>query len=90
MKLPIAALLLCSIACAGCQTTLLSNDRIASATAGILGVPVSEVSISERRTDGPTNTFYTATTRKGSYACIINGGSALSMGIVNPPTCNKK
>lgn len=90
MKLNITAVLVCAIVCAGCQSTLLSNDRIASATAGMLGVPVSEVSITERRTDGPTNTFYTATTRNGSYGCVINGGSALSMGIVNSPMCNKK
>lgn len=90
MKLTIASLLLCSLVCAGCQTTLLSDDRIASATAGTLGVALSDITITERRTDGPTNTFYTATTRKGSYSCVINGGSALSLGIVNPPTCNRK
>lgn len=75
--------------CSACQTTLLSNDRIAASTAGILGVPVSEVRISDRRTDGPTNTVYVATTRQARYACVINGGGLLAAGITNPPVCNK-
>lgn len=76
---------------AGCQTTMLSDDRIASNTAGMLGVPPSDVTISERRTDGPTNTYYVATTKDGkSYACVINGGGLLAAGMTNPPQCNPK
>lgn len=75
---------------AACQTTMLSDDRIASNTAGVLGVSPSEVRIVDRRTDGPTNTYYTAITKKGRYACVINGGGALAFGMTNPPVCNKK
>ncbi len=89
MKLKLICVMLVSLSSAACQTTLLSDDRIAASTAGALGVPISELKVSDRRTDGPTNTSYKATTKKGVYACIINGGSVLSAGIVNPPTCNK-
>lgn len=74
----------------GCQTTMLSDDRIASSTAGVLGVSVNEVMITDRRSDGPTNTYYTAKTRKATYACVINGGGLLAAGMTNPPVCNKK
>lgn len=73
-----------------CQTTMLSDDRIASSTAGVLGVPVSAVTISDRRSDGPTNTYYTAKTHKATYSCVINGGGLLAAGMTNPPVCNKK
>jgi hypothetical protein len=89
MNARIFGLVSCAVMCSACQTTLLSDDRIASSTAGLLGVATTEVSISNRRTDGPTNTVYTATTKKGTYACVINGGGLLAAGITNPPVCNK-
>lgn len=73
-----------------CQTVMLSDDRITSNTAGVLGVSISEIKITDRRADGPTNTYYTATTKKGSYACVINGGGLLAVGMTNSPVCNKK
>ena len=82
-------LMLGLVALAGCQDAVMSNDRMTSAIAGTLGVPPSEVTVVNRRTDGPTNTFVTVQTRSGRrYACTVNGGSALSFGIINPPTCN--
>lgn len=75
---------------AACQSTMLSDDRIASNTAGILGVSPREVKITDRRQDGPTNTYYIASTKKGKYACIINGGGLLAAGMTNAPTCTKK
>jgi hypothetical protein len=78
------------VAAGGCQTTLLSDRRIASNTAGILGVAPGDLTISDRRSD-PTNTYYVATTKdQKSYACAINGGGVLAMGLVNPPTCTPK
>jgi hypothetical protein len=75
-----------------CQTTMLGDDRIVSQTAAVLGVPVSQLSISDRANDGATNTSYIAHDSKSgaSYACVINGGGVLAMGMTNPPTCNKK
>lgn len=85
-------LLISSIAllASACQSTMLSDDRIASNTAGVLGVSPSEVKITDRRSEDPTNTYYTAVTKKGSYACTINGGGILAVGLTNAPVCNKK
>ncbi len=84
------ALLSIAALATACQTTMLSEDRIASNTAGVLGVPASEITITDRRSDGPTNTYYTAKTKKGTYACVINGGGLLAAGMTNPPVCNKR
>ena len=75
-----------------CQTTMLSDDRIASETAGVLGVPAAQISISDRAKDGPTSTSYMARDTKSgtAYHCVINGGGVLAMGMTNSPTCNKK
>nr|WP_294563972.1 hypothetical protein [uncultured Rhodopila sp.] len=73
---------------AGCQDEMLSNDRMASSIAGTLGVPVSQVTLSDRRSDGPTNTYVIAHVVGGkSYACTVNGGGLLAAGMVNPPSC---
>lgn len=74
-----------------CQTTMLGDDRIASSTAGVLGVKPDEVSISDRWTMSATDTAYTATTKDGKvYACTINGGGLLAMGLTNAPSCKEK
>ena len=72
---------------AGCADKLLSDDRIRDNTALALGQPVSAVTIADRRYDGATNTYYTAQTPRGSYNCMINGGSVMAMGMTNPPQC---
>ena len=73
----------------GCQQQMLSDDRMTQSIAGTLGVPPSDITLSDRRTDGPTNTYVTARVRNGgSYACTVNGGGLLAAGIVNPPTRN--
>ncbi|WP_158744937.1 hypothetical protein [Acidisphaera sp. L21] len=80
----LAGLLLLS----GCQSAMLSDDRIADNTAGIIGTSPDGVTISGRHGDA-TNTYYTATLRNGRhYACVINGGGLLAAGLTNPPTCN--
>lgn len=82
--------LLAPIALAGCASTILSDDRIKSNTALALGVSPEQVTISNRNYDGMTNTYYTASTGSRTYACTINGGTVMSMGITNPPTCTPK
>lgn len=74
----------------GCASTILSNERITSETAGALGVSPEELTIQNRRTE-MTNTYYTAKTKTGKeYTCIINGGNILTAGMINPPMCSKK
>jgi hypothetical protein len=69
----------------GCASTFLPPERLASETAGVIGVPPSQITISDVRTEG-TNTYYIARTKAGKkYACVINGGNALTLGLVNPP-----
>jgi hypothetical protein len=85
----IAVIIAAGVAVSGCQQQMMSDDRIASSIAGTLGVPVGDITLSDRRTDGPTNTFVIAKVRNGgSYACTINGGGLLAAGMINPPSCN--
>lgn len=80
---------------AGCssiaaKTNRLSDERILSQTAGVIGTSPGELRLVDRRTEG-TNTYVTVRTAAGaSYACVINGGNLLSFGMTNPPVCNKK
>ena len=72
----------------GCANSLLSDDRIRNDTAMALGQPVGAVTIADRRSDGMTNTYYRAETPRGSYSCVINGGTVMAMGMTNPPQCS--
>lgn len=87
MSKPILAALAGSLLLAGCANTILSDERIRSNTALALGQPESAVTIADRHYDGMTNTYYRATTPRGAYQCVINGGTVLSAGIVNAPQC---
>lgn len=89
MHKTILALLTASLALAGCASTLLSDDRIRESTAMALNQPTSAVTISGRRYDGATNTYYTANTPRGTFACTINGGSVMALGMTNPPQCSR-
>ena len=72
----------------GCQDQLMSDDRVKSSIAGVLGVPSSSVTLTDRRSDGPTNTYVLAHVAGGkTYACTVNGGGVLAFGVINPPTC---
>lgn len=74
----------------GCASQMLSDDRLKSNTAGALGVAPEDLTISGRREQTP-NTYYVAKTSAGvEYACILNGGNLMTMGMTNPPICNKK
>jgi hypothetical protein len=90
-------ILTCSVAftIAGCttiatKTNVLSDERIKSETAGVLGYSPSDLTILDRRTEG-VNTFVRLKTKdKKEFNCTINGGNLLSMGVTNPPMCSKK
>ena len=84
------AFLAASLALGGCADKLLSDDRIRESTATALNQPTSAVTISGRRYDGATNTYYTANTPRGIYSCTINGGSIMAMGMTNPPQCSRQ
>lgn len=74
----------------GCASQLLSDERLRQNTAGILGVGPEEIVISDRTEQTP-NTYYTATLRNGrKFTCLVNGGSVLAAGMVNPPSCSAK
>jgi len=75
------------LATAGCANQLLSDDRLRDNAAMALGQPTTSVTIANRRYDGMTNTYYVARTPRGSFNCVINGGTVLAMGITNPPSC---
>ncbi len=88
--IPGVSILIFAAALTGCATTLLSDDKIRSNTAGVIGVNPDELSIENRRTE-MTNTYYIAKTKSGGeYSCVINGGNILTFGMVNPPSCTKK
>jgi hypothetical protein len=75
-------------ALSACASTITPDDRLASLTSGTLGIPANELTISDRQS-GATNTAYIATTRSGrQYACNLNGGGLLALGLTNPPVCN--
>jgi len=84
-----------AIGCSGCAslaagTNTLSDERIKSESSGALGYSPDELNIVSRRTEG-TNTYVSLKAKDGKeFTCIINGGNLLSMGMTNPPMCNKK
>lgn len=89
-------LLLCtSLSISACttiaeRTNVLSDEDIRSKTAGTLGYPANSIIIVNRRVDG-VNTFVVVRgADKKEFACTINGGNLLSMGMTNPPTCTPK
>jgi hypothetical protein len=88
--LTIFAVLTTSLALIGCADKILSDDRIRDNTALALNMPARSIVISDRRYDGMTNTYYTARTSRATYACVINGGSVMAMGMTNPPDCSQR
>ena len=77
------------IALSGCASTMLSDNRLRSNTAGVLGQPENAVTITDRSDDGLTNTYYRAHTPRGVFACSANGGGLLAAGILNTPHCTR-
>jgi hypothetical protein len=97
MKKLLFAVSLCAIigGISGCasvagSTNMLTDDKIKSDTAGVLGYSPSDLTITSRRTEG-TNTYVNLiASNKKEYSCVINGGNLLTMGMTNPPQCAKK
>ena len=80
--------LACITLLGGCVSTL-TPDRVREETSAAIGVPADEITVSNQRQE-MTNTFYTATTRSGErYACTLNGGNIMTLGMTNPAICNK-
>lgn len=74
----------------GPGTSSLTDERIRSESAGALGYDPAELTLVTRRTEG-TNTYANLTTADGKeFTCIINGGNALTFGMINPPACGRK
>jgi hypothetical protein len=73
-----------------CTSTMLSNEKIISNTAGVLGVSEDNLTLVNRRSD-TTTTYYGVRMQNGTnYICTMTGGGILAVGLTNPPTCNKK
>lgn len=69
---------------------MLSDERITVNTAEVVGVSPTELTISNRRAEGPANTYYIARTTSGvQYVCVISGGGVLAAGATNPPSCDR-
>ncbi|MBB5018441.1 hypothetical protein HNQ59_001730 [Chitinivorax tropicus] len=82
-------------ALAGCaavagKTNMLSDDDIKSKSAGVLGYQPNELTLLNKRVDG-TDTYVNLKTKDGKeFTCLINGGNLLTLGMTNPPMCNRK
>ena len=74
----------------GCASHLLSDERLRSTTASVLGVRSETVTISDRR-EQMADTRYTARVSSGpTYDCVINGGGIFTLGMVHLPGCIKR
>lgn len=95
MSKNLIAALCAAIALAGCstiaeKTNFVSDESLKSQSAGAIGVTPEELTLVSRRTQG-TNTYAVLRTRdKKEYACTVNGGNLLTMGMTNPPSCNRR
>ncbi len=86
---PLLFALLASLS-TGCADQMLGNDRIRDSIAGSLGLPASDLTIVDRRADGPTNTNVVVDARNnGRYVCTINGGNIMTFGMTNAPYCRR-
>ena len=80
-----AFLLSTALALSGCPETLLPDARIRAETEAHLGEPV--IQVLNRQVVGAERTRYEVSTLEGRYACLIHGGHALDLGIINALTC---
>ena len=80
-----AFLLSTLLALSGCPETLLPDARIRAETEARLGQPV--IQVLNRQAVGAERTSYEVSTTDGQYACVIHGGNALDLGIINALTC---
>jgi hypothetical protein len=80
-----AFLLSAALALSGCPETLLPDARIRAETEAHLGQPV--IQVLNRQAVGAERTRYEVSTPEGRYACVVHGGNALDLGIINALTC---
>ena len=74
----------------GCADQMLGSDRAKDSISGSLGLPAADVTIVERRPDGPTNTNFIVDTRSnGRFVCTINGGNIMTFGMTNGAFCRR-
>ena len=75
---------------AGCADQMLGSDRAKDSISGSLGLPAADVTIVERRADGPTNTNFIIDTRaNGRCVCAINGGNIMTFSLTNGASCRR-
>ncbi len=75
---------------AGCADQMLGNDRARDSISGALGLLSTDVTVVERRADGPTNTNFIVDTRaNGRFVCTINGGNIMTFGMTNGAFCRR-
>lgn len=73
-----------------CQDSGLTDGRLMTNTAEVVGVSPTELTISNRRAEGPVDTYYIATTASGAqYVCVVRGGGMLDAGPPRPPSCDR-
>ncbi len=90
MKNTLVSLVLFTCVLAGCADQMLPNDCARGSISGSLGLPVTDVTIVDRRADGPTNTNFIVDTRaNGRFVCTINGGNVLTFGLTNGAFCHR-
>ena len=86
---------LCVVVLAGCstvaeKTNFVSDESLKSQSAGAIGYAPADLTLVSRRTEG-TNTYIVMKTNdKKEFACTVNGGNLLTMGMTNPPVCTRK
>ena len=87
---PAIAVLAIPLLAAGCADQMLGSDRAKDSISGSLGLPAADVTIVERRADGPTNTNFIVDTRaNGRFVCTINGGNIMTFGLTNGAACRR-
>lgn len=72
------------------KTNFISDEQIKSKVGGTLGAPPETVTIVSRRTSGTDTYVEVRLPNKRGYNCILNGGNAFTLGIINPPSCTPK
>lgn len=79
-----------SVLClSGCQQEMLSDGRIASDTAIVIGTRPDQLAITDRLSNR-TNTYYDAHTGSGAkYPCVISSGGPLAAGMTDQPSCKQ-
>lgn len=73
----------------GC-VSVIGSERLRAEAALALHVPEESVSVDDIRFSG-LNHYYTARVHgRGSFECLMNGGTILSYGLTNPAVCRRQ